>query len=205
MRPLADILYNFHWIVPGRAARAAQAYAGFLRPFLERRGIASVINLRGPNPAWRWWHYEKRVCAKLGIRHFDVMLSSRRLPTRQMLVNLIAAFDAAPLPVLLKCSGGQDRTSFAAALYLLHAKGWGAMEEARAQFARWPYLHLPKSHQRWLKLFVAYAQEQASGRAIGEWIAQSYTPEALKAWLEARGMSNAFRGLYDKPGTAPGI
>ena len=205
MRPLADILYNFHWVVPGQAARAAQAYAGFLAPFLERRGIASVINLRGPNPDWRWWHYEKRISEKLGVRHFDVMLSSRRLPTRQMLVDLIAAFDAAPVPLLLKCSGGQDRTSFAAALYLLHTKGWGATGEALAQFARWPYLHLPKPHQRWLRLFVEHAREAANGRPLGEWIAQSYTPEGLRAWLEVRGMGHAFRGLYDKPGTAPGI
>ena len=205
MRPLADILYNFHWIVPDRAARAAQAYAGFLGPFLKKHGIAALINLRGPNPNWRWWHYEKRVCTKLGIEHFDVMLSSRRLPTRQMLVNLIVAFDAAPTPILLKCSGGQDRTSFAAALYLLHDKGWGAYDAAMAQFARWPYLHLPKPHQRWLKLFMAFAREQAGGRPVGAWIAEGYTPEALKAWLEARGMGAAFRGLYDKPGTAPGI
>jgi len=205
MRPLADILYNFHWIVPARAARAAQAYAGFLGPFLKTHGIASVVNLRGPNPDWRWWHYEKRVCTKLSIAHLDVMLSSRRLPTRQMLVNLIAAFDAAPTPMLLKCSGGQDRTSFAAALYLLHRKGWPAADEAAAQFARWPYLHLPKPHQRWLRLFVEFARENAAGRSLGDWVRESYTPEALKAWLEDRGLGDAFRGLYDKPGTAPGI
>lgn len=205
MRPLSDIFYNFHWIVPGRAARAAQAYAGFLGPFLKKHKIASVINLRGPNPNWRWWRYEKRVCARLGVVHSDVMLSSRRLPTRQMLVNLIAAFDAAPAPVLLKCSGGQDRTSFAAALYLFHTKGWSAYDEALSQFARWPYLHLPKRQQRWLKLFVEFAREQAASRPLAAWIAQGYTPEALKAWLEERGMGEAFRGLYDKPGTAPGI
>jgi len=205
MRPLADVLYNFHWIVPGRAARAAQAYAGLLGPFLRKHGIASVINLRGPNPDWRWWHYERRVCAKLGVAHSDAMLSSRRLPTRQMLVDLIAAIDAAPAPTLLKCSGGQDRTSFAAALYLLHTKGWSAYDEAAAQFARWPYLHLPKSHQRWLKLFAEFAREGAAGRPLAAWIAESYTPEALKAWLEGRGRGDAFRGRYDKPGTAPGM
>ena len=205
MRALGDILYNFHWIVAGRAARAAQAYAGFLGPFLRKHGIAAVVNLRGPNPDWRWWHYERRVCARLGVRHFDTMLSSRRLPTRQMLVNLIAAFDVAPAPVLLKCSGGQDRTSFAAALYLLHMKGWSAIEEARAQFARWPFLHLPKPQQRWLLLFLDFASESAGGRPLGEWVAQSYTPEELKSWLEEKGLPDAFRGLYDKPGTAPGI
>lgn len=205
MRALADVFYNFHWIVPEKAARSAQAYAGFLGPFLAKHGIATVINLRGPNPHWRWWHYERRVCARRGIAHADVMLSSRRLPTRQMLKNLITAFDASPLPVLFKCSGGQDRTSFAAALYLIHTKGWIAMDEARAQFARWPYLHLPKAHQRWLKLFLEFAKECAAGRPLGEWIGQGYAPEDLKAWLETKGQHGAFRGLYDKPGTAPGI
>lgn len=205
MRPLGDILYNFHWVVPGQCARAAQAYAGFLGPFLARHGIGSVINLRGPNPTWRWWHYEKRVCAARGIAHHDVMLSSRRLPTRQMLVNLVEAFDAAARPVLVKCSGGQDRTSFAAALYLLHTEGWEAETQALAQFARWPYLHLPKTHQRWLKAFVAHAREGAMGRPLAEWIRDGYAPETLKAWLEARGLGEGFRGLYDKPGTAPGI
>lgn len=203
MRAPLDILYNFHWIVPGRAARAAQAYAGFLGPFLARHRIASVINLRGPNPHWRWWHYERRVCAARGVAHFDVMLSSRRLPTRAMLVKLIEAFDTAPVPLLLKCSGGQDRTSFAAALYLLHVKGWGAIDEAHAQFARWPYLHMPKTQQRWLRLFVEFARGDAAGRPLAHWIAQSYAHEALKAWLEARGMGDAFRGTYDLPSPAP--
>ena len=36
----------------------------------------------------------------------------------------LAAFDQAPRPFMLKCSGGQDRTSFAAALYLIHRGGW---------------------------------------------------------------------------------
>jgi len=30
-RTISDILYNFHWVVPGEAARAMQAWAGGLR------------------------------------------------------------------------------------------------------------------------------------------------------------------------------
>ena len=47
MRSVPDILYNFHWVVPGEAARSAQAYAGFLGPFLSAHGIRSEIKLRG--------------------------------------------------------------------------------------------------------------------------------------------------------------
>ncbi|HUJ02761.1 MAG TPA: hypothetical protein VLW75_03920 [Rhizomicrobium sp.] len=205
MRHPADILYNFHWIVPGEAARSAQAYAGFLGPFLARHGIRAVINLRGPNRKFRWWHYERGVADARGIAHFDTMLNSRRLPTKQMLLDLLNAFDAAPKPVLLKCSGGQDRSSFAAALYLIHRKGWIAFDEAAAQFAGWPYLHRPKKHQRWLRPFIDFAREEAKGRALADWVATDYTPERFKTWLEVRGLGSSFRGLYDKPGTAPGL
>jgi hypothetical protein len=53
------------------------------------------------------------------------------------------------------------RTSFAAALYLLHTRGWQARSEAEAQFAPWPYLHLPKRHQRWLKVFLEFVEEHS--------------------------------------------
>ena len=54
MRSAGDILYNFHWVVPGDAARAMQAWAGGVRPFLKRRGIRAIINLRGRNDDLSW-------------------------------------------------------------------------------------------------------------------------------------------------------
>lgn len=203
MRSLPEILYNFHWIVPGQAARSAQAYAGFLGPFLSVHGIRAVINLRGRNETHLWWRYEKRVSEKRGVAHFDAMLNSRRLPTGQMLLDVISAFDDAPKPMLIKCSGGQDRSSFAGALYILHTKGWSAFDEAMGQFARWPYLHRPKPLQRWLKAFFSFARQDANGLPIKNWIAQRYTDKRFKVWLEENGFAGGFRGLY-LPGTAPG-
>lgn len=197
MRSLSDFFYNFHWIEPGKAARSSQAYAGFLGPFLKGRGIRALVNLRGPNPRWRWWRNEKKNSARVGAEHRDVMLSSKRLPTRKMLLALLDAFDELPRPFLLKCSGGQDRTSFAAALYIVHTKGWSAFDDAQNQFARWPYLHMPKRHQRWLKLFPVYAREDAGGRTLRSWVTEAYVPEKFKAWLEARGAAGSFHGLYD--------
>ena len=202
-RTVGDILYNFHWVVPGEAARAMQAWAGRLKPFLKKRGIRAIINLRGRNDDLGWWKTETRQVRELGIAHLDAMLDSRKLPTRAMLVTLIESFDQAPKPFLLKCSGGQDRTSFAAALYLIHRDGWGAMAAADAQFARFPYLHFPKTHQRWLKLFPEFAREQCSGAPLAQWIAQSYTPEKLKAWLDARGMAGSYAAIFTAPTRSP--
>jgi hypothetical protein len=204
MRTPVDLLYNFHWIESGKAARAAQAYAGFLGPFLRARGIGAVINLRGNNPGYSWWRYETRICAQIGVAHRDVKLNSRQLPTREMLLDLLRAFDDASRPFLLKCSGGQDRTSFAAALFLLHTHGIAAHALAEGQFSAWPYLHLPGPHQRWLKLFVPFASEQATGRTLRDWLEADYSAQTFKAWLEGRGQGNAFRGLYNVPGTIKG-
>jgi len=203
MRSAGDIFYNFHWVVSGEAARAAQAWAGGVGPFLEKRGIAAVINLRGRNDDLSWWQNETKAAAKAGAAHFDAMLDSRKLPTRPMLTDLIAAFDAAPRPFLLKCSGGQDRTSFAAGLYLIHRGGWQAMDAARAQFARFPYLHFPKTHQRWLKPFLDFAAADAGGRPLAAWIADTYTPEKLKAWLDTQGLAGSYAAIFTAPTRSP--
>jgi hypothetical protein len=203
MRHLGDILYNFHWVVPGECARAAQAWAGGVGPFLEKRGIKALINLRGRNDDLSWWKNETAAAEARGIAHFDAMLDSRKLPTRAMLVDLIAAFDQAPRPFLLKCSGGQDRTSFAAALYLIHRNGWSAYDAAAAQYARFPYLHFPKQEQRWLRPFLDFAREQAQGAPLAIWIGNSYTPETLEAWLAERGLADSHGGIFVGPTRSP--
>lgn len=203
MRSLGDILYNFHWVIPGEAARMAQPWAGGYRAFLARRGIRGIVNLRGRNDDLSWWKTETAAAAALGATHFDAMLDSRKLPTRDMLVQLMAGFALASRPFVVKCSGGQDRTSLAMALYLLHRGGWAAMPDARLQFARWPYLHFPKTHQRWLLRFLDFALQDAGGKPIADWIARDYTPEKLKAWLDANGMDDFYAGLFTVPTRSP--
>jgi len=197
MRKLLNLLYNFHWIVPGEAARSAQAYLGLLGIFLKANGLKALINLRGRHPKFGWWKYETQICAREDVVHIDAMLDSRRLPLGDMLVALFDAFDAAPRPFAIKCSGGQDRTSLAAALYLIHRNGWNAMDAALRQFARVPYLHFPRRRQRWLKVFLRYAQVEAKGTPIGEWVRRDYHPEKLAQWLQANGMADSFNGIWE--------
>ena len=203
MRSPGDILYNFHWVVPAEAARAMQPWAGGVGPFLNARGIRAIINLRGRNDDLDWWKTETALAAAQGIAHLDAMLDSRKIPTRAMLVRLIETFDTAPRPFLLKCSGGQDRTSFAAALYLIHRDGWQAMATANQQFARFPYLHFPKKHQRWLKAFMDFAAEDAAGLPLAVWIAERYTPENAKAWLDAHGLVDSYAAIFTVPTRSP--
>jgi len=195
MRPLLDTFYNFHWVIPDEVARSAQAYAGYLVPFLKNRGIRAMINLRGPNARYAWWHYERRVCAELGVTHFDVTLNSRRLPTRAMLTRLLDAFDSAPRPFLIKCSGGHDRTGLAAGLYLIHRFGWDCFERAGGQLAFIPYRHFPYRSQRWLRALLTYVREEAKGKALRDFLTEDYTEHGFKTWLETHGLADGFRGV----------
>ncbi len=189
--------------MPGDAARAAQAWAGGVGPFLEKRGIKAVINLRGRNDDLSWWKNETQSGA--GARHRP---SRRHAGFPQAAHPRHAGatdrrFDQAPRPFMLKCSGGQDRTSFAAALYLIHRGGWGAYDQAAAQYARFPYLHFPKAQQRWLRPFLDFARENAGGAPLAAWIADAYTPEKLEAWLAAHGLAGSHGGIFSTPTRSP--
>jgi hypothetical protein len=190
-------LYNFHWIERDDAARASQAYLGLLGPFLSSNGLKAVINLRGAHPKVAWWRYESETCAQLGVTHLDVTLNSRRLPLRRMLVSLFDAFDAAPRPLVVKCAGGQDRTSLAAALHVVHRDGWSAMERAQQQFARFPYLHFPRAHQRWLRQFLPFAREQSNGAPLADWVRSEYDPAVFAHWLDTNGFAGSYDGIWE--------
>lgn len=189
-----DRLYHLHWVTPD-LARSAQPWLGFYAAFLRPHGFKSLINLRGENAGSSWWHAEKRTAHKLGIAHFDVKLSSRNLPSRASLTALLEAFAAAETPLLVKCSGGQDRTSLAAAMFILMRGGQAALQAAELQFALWPYLHRPKRYQRWLRHFPAYAIAEAGELPLKAWAQSRYVPEEFAAWLENRGLAQSFGAL----------
>lgn len=194
MSLLLNRLYHLHRVSP-EAARSAQPYLGFYAHFLKSNGFRTVVNLRGENEGFRWWRREKRITAALGIAHFDVKLSSRNIPSRASLAALFDAFEQGEVPMLFKCSGGQDRSALASALFLLHRKGARALAEAVKQFSFWPYLHRPKRHQRWLREFPAYAVACAKGTPLADWARKQYRPEDFAAYLEECGLSNAYRTI----------
>jgi hypothetical protein len=189
-----DRLYNLHWVTPD-VARSAQPYLGFYGRFVRAHDFRAILNLRGPNPEHGWWGRERAMAARLGIAHFDVRLSSRLLPARESLIALIDAFEAAPRPLLIKCSGGQDRTGMASALYLLNAVGVRALPAATAQFALWPYLHRPKASQHWLRQFPVFAAERTGSGRVSDWIRAGYDPHDFAAWLAERGSADSFLAI----------
>jgi hypothetical protein len=188
------LLARFSWIVEHEAARCSQWYTSWQRHALVGREIRSIINLRGHNPKDLWWKRETRFAAMHNIEHHDTALSSRDLPPAERLIDLVNALENAARPFLLKCAGGQDRTGFAAALYLIICDGWQARDAALHQFDRWPG---PKAeqNQEWLQHFFRYAEMEARGEPIAVWIRERYQHLAFIEWLDRNDLRNTYRGV----------
>jgi len=120
-----------------------------------------------------------------------------------MLVRLMEGFETLPRPFVMKCSGGHDRTALAAALFVVHDGGWEALDAARAQFDAKKFGHKPKRYQFWLKPFLDFAAEAAGGKDLAAWVRSGYSPEALAAWLTARGLADSHKGIFEKPSRSP--
>lgn len=168
-------------------ARAAQTY-GWQTPLLLRHyNIRGLVNLRGDNTGSPWYDNERKSAARLDVTYIDISLSSKRLPERDSLLEALAAVKNAPRPTMIKCSGGADRTGFVAGLYLLDKHGLDAMPLARRQLQRWPYLHLPKPRQRWIRAFFKFIEADAGGRTLKEWLETGYDAGRFEAFLVGRG------------------
>lgn len=109
---------NFGIVVPGQVYRSAQLSDQYLRYYVQRYGIKTVINLRGANPGMHWYDKELAATHNLGIQHIDFRMSAKKDLSRQQAEDLIAILAALPKPILIHCTSGSDRTGLASALYL---------------------------------------------------------------------------------------
>jgi len=203
-------LYNVQPVGPGMY-RCAQIYGAHLPAVLNHLGIRCLINLRGDDPGKPWHRNETRVCQALGVARVSVGLNSKWIPRQYELIELLEAFAGAPRPMLMKCSGGADRTSFASALFLLdEACRHGPPPDLAAVVARacrqirlFPYLHLPKKHQRWLKVFFQFYLEDHGGRTPLAWLRERYRWERFARYMMDRGLEDYWAGPRLDGGAAP--
>lgn len=124
---------NFHAITPGKAYRSGQLGGPALGKAIEQYGIKSIVNLRGADDA-RWYREEMRVSGQYKIKHYDIDLSSLREPKEADRRELEEILRTAPLPILIHCRVGADRTGLASAMWKVLAEG-ASKEEASKQLA----------------------------------------------------------------------
>jgi hypothetical protein len=132
---------NFHTVTPGKFYRSGQMDHRELIYYLKEYKIKSVVNLEGANPTDAWYKDEIKVCKELGVKHFNVALSSSHIISIKETIGIIVLLKGIPKPILVHCNGGADRSGFVSAIWNYAIMGEGS-EKAIDQLS-WKYFHLP--------------------------------------------------------------
>ena len=179
--PLAWLMLpseNFGVIAPGAAYRSAQPAANLGR-LLARYKPATILNLRGGSDSDSWYAAEVEATRREAITFFDLPMSASRRPTRRELRVLIDTLRTCPLPLLIHCKSGADRTGLASALFLMVREGEPperALEEFSIRYGHIP-LYGPERLHEPLEEYGSWLKANRLGHTparLREWVAQDY-------------------------------
>ncbi|WP_291175344.1 sulfur transferase domain-containing protein [Hyphomicrobium sp.] len=170
------------------AWRAAQPLPHQIRD-LVRRGIKTVVNLRGPT-ASSTYRYEVAACEAAGLKLVDFRIRSRAAPTRAEVLAARDLFATVEYPMLMHCKSGADRVGLMSALYL-HTRHGVPIAEARRQLSL-RYGHIRQADtgvlDHFFDSYLAYAAETPI--AFYDWVETVYDPEEVKARLHSSRWAN---------------
>ena len=107
--------------------RGAQPDAAALDQ-LQRLGVKSVVNLRGPGSASV---AEEMQARQHGIIYTNVPLRSLGPPSEAQVAQVLTLLKSLPAPVFVHCLHGADRTGTIIACYRIKHEGWTGEEALR--------------------------------------------------------------------------
>jgi protein tyrosine/serine phosphatase len=199
MRDILNFLFVDHAIFrpfwPNRAKihdgvwRSSQPTYRILDMF-KKLGVQHVLRLRGNNKSVNF-KFEKQSCEALDLNLTIISLSARNTVSAAKIIHLLDFFDTIDVPFLMHCKSGADRTSLAAAFYLIYKCG-ASVEVARKQMS-WRYLHF-----KWTKTGILdfildqYAEFSAQNpdKTLRDWVENEYDPEIIKQAYNAIRLQN---------------
>jgi len=159
-----------------------------------KRGIKTIINLRGPNE-FGSYALEKQACAQYHLTLIDFRVFSRELPAKEVIFGAKELFERVEYPILMHCKSGADRAGLMAALYFLAYKQ-APVEQALRQLS-WRYGHIRQAKTGILDCFVE-AYRDFNGHTptpFLQWVEQHYDHQALYQQCTSKRWANA---LVDK-------
>lgn len=178
------MLFNNRHRIGNEAWRSAQPAPHHIS-MMARRGIKTVINLRGDQTAGTRW-LEERACAKHGIKLLNVRLRSRAAPTRQELWSIRDVLNEAQYPILVHCKSGADRAGLMSVL-IRHEREGVPIEAAVDQLS-WRYGHVRQAQTGVLDaVFERYIADNArTPIEFWDWVATRYDADDVQQSFEAR-------------------
>ncbi|MGH7002885.1 MAG: fused DSP-PTPase phosphatase/NAD kinase-like protein [Alphaproteobacteria bacterium] len=147
--------------------------------WLKRRGIQTIVNLRGRNDSG-WYVLEAEACRKHGIELVDFPTKSRDTPAKEMIHGAKRLFDTIRYPALMHCKSGADRAGLMGVLYRLLHEG-RPIEEALEQL-HWRYGHIRQAKVGIIDYFFEQyrAYDAKTPTPFLDWVDTIYDPKSVK-------------------------
>lgn len=179
---------NFHWIEPGKMARANQPSPQDIRRY-GAMGIKTILNLRGKADTG-YYALEKQACEQNGMVLVDQRMHSRQPPSREQVRQAKHLFESIEYPALMHCKSGADRAGAMAVLYAHFGMGL-PIEEATDQLSL-KYLHVKQGKTGMIDFFFqTYLDEtKESGKPFMQWVEEDYDQKRVTAAFHSQWWAN---------------
>lgn len=181
---------NYHK-VGKRAYRSGQLPPWTLVKCIQRDGLQTVVNLRGPinTPTLA---LERELCAREGVKHVDLRLFSRDTHSPETLLEAKELLEGIEYPALFHCMSGADRAGFMSTLYLHWIEG--VPLSSINQLRLWPYWHFRYARTGLLDhFFESYELARSeTGLSLTDWIKTQYQQEDIRSSFTSKRWLNVF-------------
>lgn len=186
---LIRLLYNNRHRVSPDAWRSAQPAPHHIA-LAARRGIKTVINLRGDEQTYGTRWLEQQACSRHGIALVDLRLRSRAAPSRAEFKAIKELIETVEFPILVHCKSGADRAGLMSVM-IRHVHDGQPMRKAVKQLSL-RYGHVRSADTGVLDaVFERYLKAEAeTDIGFWEWVETDYDPHEIKRTFKARGWAN---------------
>lgn len=186
---LRKLYRNFHRL-SADAYRSNHPSGRFLKKVQKKYGIKTIVSMRradrkGP------YIFEKAACDQLGLTLVNHVMSSRRLPQIEEVIQAKHILETVQYPILIHCKSGADRAGIMSVFYK-HFILKQPIKEAISE------LSMKYGHFRWAKtgkldfFFDAFLKFEKSHPEVSfiDWVTQHYEREKLDKEFVSRGWAN---------------
>jgi uncharacterized protein (TIGR01244 family) len=186
---IVRILYNNRHRVTPDAWRSAQP-APHQIALAARRGVKTVINLRGEEQTYGTRWLEERACARNGLKLVNLRLRSRAAPTRSEFQSIKTLLENVEFPILVHCKSGADRAGLMSVM-IAHFHGGQPISEAIKQLS-FRYGHVRSADTGVIDaVFERYLEaEKQTGIGFWDWVQTVYDAREVSRTFKARGWAN---------------
>lgn len=156
---------------------------------LARRGIKTIINLRGERDCGSY-RLQQAACDRYGIKLVNFSVKSRQAPPARVIHAAKELFDSIEYPMLMHCKSGADRAGLMSTLYMILKEGV-PVQEATRQLSLF-YGHIKQADTGVLDLvFETYlAQNSHEPISFMDWVDRYYDSAAIDQNFRAGGIAN---------------